>query len=86
MDIPTGIFQHPPFIVPVTDRPTGIIRRLTFSQIFYYLQIKCATKVQNTWIILMPLTIFVAFTNHYLSLKATSIPLHAVNETVLIHV
>ena len=72
----TGIFWRPLFIGLSADRPTGIIRRLTFSQIFYYLHIECTTKVHNTWTIL---------TNHYLNLRATSTPLHAVNETVLIH-
>ena len=85
MDIPLGIFWHPLFIVMAGDRPTGIIRRLTFSQIFYYLHIKCTTKVQKSWTILMPLAICVPLTKHNLNLKATSIPLHAVNETVLIH-
>ena len=78
LDIPTGIFRRPSFIIVlVADRPTGIIRRLTFSQIFYYLHIICTTKVQNTWTIL---------TNHCLNLRATSTPHHAVNATVLIHV
>ena len=50
MGIPTGIFWRPNFIVMAADRPTGIIRRLTFFTNFllstYYMYNK-STKYMD---------------------------------------